>query len=237
VSGDLLHTCPFEELLLKRVLGDATDDDRARLAEHVSQGCPTCAPRFQEEENLERLIDGAFNPLAEEVEKRRAPVLDRLRLELERDGDRRQNRRFRRLGMNALMFLTVLMGIALLSSEYLMFAAITKKLVRSQVVVAETEIHALVLALERHGRELQFLPEDTKAILPALETVRKDGIRIYYSVDRNRIKDGCLLDPWKNPYQYRRTAGGAQMWSMGPNGRDEQGLGDDISRALILIPR
>ena len=38
-------------------------------------------------------------------------------------------------------------------------------------------------------------------------------------------------DPWGRPYRYRRTASGYRLWSLGPNGKDEGGKGDDILRA------
>ncbi len=38
-------------------------------------------------------------------------------------------------------------------------------------------------------------------------------------------------DPWGRPYKYKRTATGYRLWSVGPNGKDENGRGDDILRA------
>ena len=38
-------------------------------------------------------------------------------------------------------------------------------------------------------------------------------------------------DPWGRPYKYKRTATGYRLWSVGPNGKDEGGKGDDILRA------
>ncbi len=47
--------------------------------------------------------------------------------------------------------------------------------------------------------------------------------------------DGCLgkssipSDPWGNVYTYKTTASGYVLWSFGPNGTDESGMGDDIA--------
>ncbi len=38
-------------------------------------------------------------------------------------------------------------------------------------------------------------------------------------------------DPWGRPYKYQRTSSGYRLWSVGPNGKDEGGKGDDILRA------
>ncbi|MFH0945141.1 MAG: type II secretion system protein GspG [Planctomycetota bacterium] len=46
---------------------------------------------------------------------------------------------------------------------------------------------------------------------------------------------GCLgredlpVDPWGNGYSYKTTASGYILWSLGPNGVDEGGQGDDIA--------
>ena len=56
-------------------IGSASDEDKARLRDHVAGGCPSCAPRFAQEEELEGLIARAMQPLETESESRRRPVL------------------------------------------------------------------------------------------------------------------------------------------------------------------
>jgi len=41
-----------------------------------------------------------------------------------------------------------------------------------------------------------------------------------------------ILDPWDHPFAYRRTPGRGEpfvLYSVGPNGIDENGKGDDVS--------
>jgi hypothetical protein len=46
------------------------------------------------------------------------------------------------------------------------------------------------------------------------------------------------LDPWRRPYVYRaRTDGPPQVYSLGPNGIDEHGKGDDISASVQFLQR
>jgi hypothetical protein len=219
--------CPFGEILDRRVLGEATDEDRARLEEHVAQGCPTCVPRYQNEEHLEALVLSAMRPLEEEIERRRGPVLDELKERIAREDERRGGRRRRRLALNTLLFATVVGGVALLSIEFLAYAAIKG----ARIANTKAEVRALQGAVERYAREnAGDLPRDDIDLLPKLARHRTNSDRPYYEVDKIRIDHvGRLLDPWHNPYVYHLTSKGPVVYSMGPNGRDDGGLLDDIA--------
>jgi hypothetical protein len=230
-------TCPFAPLVDRRVLGDASSGETASLEAHVAQGCLVCAPRLREQDRLERLILGAFRPLEHEIEHRRGPVVDRVKDALAREDARRDDRRRRRIGINAIFFFIVAIGLILIAAEYAMYAAGHTKMVRAQRAAAETEVHAVAVALERYGRERGRLPDESVALAQSLGEARVGSERPYYSVDARRVKDGRILDPWGRPYVYKRTVDGALVYSFGPNGRDEEGEGDDVTRRLIFTPR
>lgn len=42
-------------------------------------------------------------------------------------------------------------------------------------------------------------------------------------------RDKLPLDPWGHPYRYVKTDSGYVVWSIGPNGQDENGGGDDLA--------
>ena len=230
--------CPFGELLDKRILGEFSPEDKEKLEAHLRSGCPSCSERWKLEEGLEGLIAGAMEPLAKEAEKRRVPVLDKLRDRLEREDEFRRERRRRRIGMNAVLFLIVSLGVTLLSIEYFAYAAMRKKLLRAQKVACETELNAmrlalLKLAIERGSSEV---PRDRSQLLIALSWKRKDTDRVYYAIDTQRIEplSGLLLDPWNRPYVYKRVGETIKLYSVGPNGADEDGGGDDVSVTGVL---
>lgn len=65
--------------------------------------------------------------------------------------------------------------------------------------------------------------------------------RRYALLDRSRLdKQGRLCDPWGRPYRYhnpaRHTASPIELYSVGPNGRDEGGNGDDIMSEGVPPP-
>lgn len=41
-------------------------------------------------------------------------------------------------------------------------------------------------------------------------------------------RSGRILDGWGRPFVYRRTDGGFRLYSVGPDGRDDDGSGDDV---------
>jgi len=57
-----------------------------------------------------------------------------------------------------------------------------------------------------------------------------DGAELGYT----RIQDGQWLDPWGRPIAYRATrlkfglGWSVRLYSLGPDGRDDNGYGDDI---------
>jgi hypothetical protein len=233
--------CPFGELLDKRILGEFTPDDRARLDAHLKEGCPSCSERWKAEESLEGLIQGAMEPIVHDVEKRRAPVLSKLNERLAREEDYRRERRRRRIGMNAVLFLIMILGVTLLSVEYFAYAAMRRKLLRAQRVVAETELGAIRLALLKLALERghDAVPKDRAGLLVALSQKRTDTDRVYYSIDSSRIdpSNGLLLDPWGHPYVYRLVGDQLRIHSTGPNGVDEEGAGDDVGGITAILPR
>lgn len=225
--------CPFAEILERRVLGDSSEEEDAKLIEHVEQGCPTCAPRFQEDRHLTGLIEGALEPVALEVEARRAIVLSKISDAIARDEEARRTRRLRRMSVNTVLLVTIVSAVVVLSVEYLMMVAVWKRVARAQRVAAEAEENAIVVAMERYRRERGELPSE-KGWLASLSGPRRDKAGPYYSPDPRRVKNGEFLDPWGRPYVYQRTNDGARVISVGPNGRDEGGAGDDVVMHLVV---
>lgn len=233
--------CPFGELLDKRILGEFTPEDRERLDAHLKGGCPSCGERWKHEETIEGLIHGAMEPIAREVERRRGPVLDKLKDRIEKEDQlRRDLRRRRRVGMNGILFLIVALGVTLLSAEFFAYLAMSKKLTKAQRQVAETEVSALRLALMKLALEKGSgeVPKDRAGLYDALRQRRIDADRSYYLPDPGRLDPSTLLllDPWGRPYIYKRVGDQFKIYSVGLNGTDEDGTGDDVGGASAILP-
>jgi hypothetical protein len=232
-------TCPFGELVERRILGAVSDEERLRLEAHLAQGCPSCAPLVSEQDHLERLIQGAFRPLEHEIERRRGVVVDRVKEAVAREDARNQDRRRRRVGVNAILFFIVLTGTIMIAAAYVMTAAYY----RSRVALAKreqarAEVNALVVALFRYRREHQNeLPLDTIQLGVSLGEKRSGSDRAYYTPDATSLRDGAILDPWGHPYVYERRTDGALVWSHGPTGKATANDADAIVCPLVVVPK
>jgi hypothetical protein len=230
--------CPFAELLDRRILGDFTAEDSARLEEHLKQGCSSCSERWKSEARLEASIEGAMAPIARDVERRKPFVLDRLKDRLAREDELRRGRRRRRVGLNAALLLILLLGMSLLAATYLAYFPMRRKLFLAQRGAADTEIRAMLVGLSKlvEQRGKSALPNDRSELALVLGQRRTDIARPYFSPNVVGAEDGTelILDPWKHPYVFKRTPGQVRIYSLGPNGVDEDGGGTNFGMALEL---
>jgi len=107
--------------------------------------------------------------------------------------------------------------------------ALSKRIGRLLVQLTRKEVQRIVNVFGYYKRDFGELPPDKPGHWEQIITERR-----YSSVDRARLdKQGRLCDPWGRPYRYHRPARHIQapmeLYSVGPNGRDEGGQGDDIA--------
>ena len=83
-------------------------------------------------------------------------------------------------------------------------------------------INALSSAIERHQAATSELPRDPKQLAVVA--------RLY--APSTPIRRGSVVDGWKRPFVYRpapESELGYVLYSVGANGRDESGAGDDLA--------
>ena len=110
---------------------------------------------------------------------------------------------------------------------------------RGAVTKAKTTIAALETAIVMYQGDMGEYPETgneslVKALQDDPDDVNWDGP--YMEFKQDEIKDGQLIDPWGSPYEYVSVNGGSpehrnrsyDLCSLGPNGTDDGGTGDDI---------
>ena len=113
---------------------------------------------------------------------------------------------------------------------------------RADDQAAELKKKAHKRLLEWTGVELKELAErlrwyaDDHGNYPAPDTSLKQVLGDDYEFDPGRLTDeGYYVDAWSNRYRLRRPSGGSPLlYSCGPNGKDEQGQGDDV---MVQLPR
>jgi general secretion pathway protein G len=110
---------------------------------------------------------------------------------------------------------------------------------RGAVTKAKTTIASLETAIAMYQGDMGAYPPSGNAeLVAALQEDPKnvDWAGPYAEFKEDELEDGQLMDPWGNPYVYVSVSGGApqhrsrsfDLYSLGPNGADDAGTGDDI---------
>jgi len=110
---------------------------------------------------------------------------------------------------------------------------------KAAVTKAKTTIASLETAIAMYSGDMgKVPPTDNGKLVSALQDDPDniDWQGPYMEFKQDELKDGELVDPWGHPYIYLSVNGGSpehrpksyDLYSLGPNGTDEQGGGDDI---------
>jgi hypothetical protein len=100
----------------------------------------------------------------------------------------------------------------------------------SRVSASRAMIQDLAVALKAYETDFGVYPPPGNACLVrALETHGPKDVPYYQFRDEEMNARHEWLDYWKHPFVYELPAGGKfRLYSWGPNGKDENGAGDDI---------
>ena len=110
---------------------------------------------------------------------------------------------------------------------------------RAAITKAKTTIAALETAIAMYQGDLgEYPPTGNATLVGALQDDPNniDWQGPYMEFKQDELNNGELIDPWGNPYVYVSVSGGSpqhrersfDLYSLGPNGVDDQGAGDDL---------
>lgn len=110
---------------------------------------------------------------------------------------------------------------------------------RASLSKAKTTIAVLETAIAMYSTDMAvYPPTGNEALTSALEDDPNDldWMGPYMEFKEDELEEGELLDPWGQPYLYVSVNGGSpshrtrsyDLWSIGPDGDDGGGTGDDI---------
>lgn len=200
---------------------------------------PAAEPSAEELEALEALeaemgalLGRAYADAVDVMEPGRFDVLQRVRQQVDAEGAqiRRRNRRH---ALRALFYLFNLAAVVLIVIAYMgNHMAIQVMKLNAQRLATRTEVTALTRGLVRYAQDhpQAKLPEEAAALWEALEAG-------YYPFDPTRRSGGKYLDDFGQAYRYRCERGRALIYSVGPNGKDEGGEGDDVLDQWVTFVR
>ena len=110
---------------------------------------------------------------------------------------------------------------------------------RGALTKAKTTIAALETAIAMYQGDMgAYPPTGNETLVKALQEDPHDvnWQGPYMEFKQDELKDSQLVDPWGRPYVYVSVNGGSpehrqrsfDLFSLGPNGVDDHGAGDDI---------
>ena len=111
---------------------------------------------------------------------------------------------------------------------------------RAAITKAKTTIGSLETAIAMYQGDMgSYPPTENANLVRAVseDTDNADWQGPYMEFKQDELENGALLDPWGTPYLYVSVNGGSpkhrtrsfDLYSFGPNGKDDEGGGDDIS--------
>lgn len=243
MSSSGAGTCPFTPLIERDIVGPTLDDhEQTTLEAHLAQGCSACEQLLEshlsddsdEARALDQTVGRAVEEAAARMAEGRAAVLARVDEELRRERAA-QARRVRRRHLRALFYLTNVAAIVLLVVAYVGTVVVVRLQARAaQRLATETELQALVRALTRYVKDHDALPPDARALAAELGKASPAGSP-YFRIDPARLVAGELLDDYGRPYRYVPGSDRALVYSVGPDGRDDQGENDDIGAWVYFV--
>ena len=210
-----------QKLISLYLAGDIGRDDLEALTEHMA-ACEKCRAAFNEAKRYEAALKGVFQ---EALSKSRSPKSRVLR-KIKEQGERPP--RGKSLA-NWFIFLVLMMALAfLIVIAYVSYEKIRQdNLNKSQAARARLQLVTRALNTYRtdHG---SYPPGPNSAMVEALQTGSIESARPYMTFKADELAEGELTDPWGNPYVYKSSGETALIYSTGPDGCDDDGLGDDV---------
>lgn len=244
-------TCPYGPLCERDLSGpDLDDGELARLEEHLTQGCSECEKLIEshlsgegnlsdseERRALDQAVGRAVDDAAERMAPARAAVLARVDDELRRER-RDELLLLRRRNLRAIFYVTNVASLVLLLVAYVGTVIVVRVQLRAaQRQQTDLELQAMRAALARRVKERGALPADARALVVELASRSDAEGPPYYRFDPTRVSEGEYLDVFGRPYRYLPGPDRALLYSVGVDGKDAGGEGDDVAAWVHFADR
>jgi len=98
------------------------------------------------------------------------------------------------------------------------------------VAHCRTEVSGIAQAISAYERDTKKYPP-AGSLVQALSAKGKNG-KAYYEFPKDQVSGGQPVDPWGHPLIYKvggKKGKAFELYSVGPDGKDDGSSGDDIS--------
>jgi type II secretory pathway pseudopilin PulG len=239
-------TCPFTPLI-ERDLGDGPSDldelEQARLEAHLAEGCPVCEGLLEAHltasdargELLDPVVGRAVDDAAERMSASRVSVMARVEEQVRHERAALVSR-LRRRHLRVLFYLVNVAALVMMIVAYVGTVVVVRVQRRAaQRVATSTELQAVVRALTRYVNDHDRLPADARALVVELGRLTPAGTAPYYRFDAARLVGGEYVDDFGRAYRYVPGLDHALVYSVGPDGQDAGGHGDDLAASVYFV--
>jgi hypothetical protein len=239
-----VSACPFVPLCQRDFTGpELAVDELERLQGHLSEGCAECEQVIEDQlsgsgegelatvqHELTEQLSGALAHAEAAMAPVQTAVLARVQDRI-KDGDLLRQRRLRRRALRAVFYVVNLAALFMLTMAYVGTVVAAKYVQREgQALTTRTELQAMIAALHRYEDERGELPPDSRSLVEALQQTRLDREGIpHFPFEPSRLGPDGYLDDFGHPYRYDPIGSRAVIYSVGPNGRDDDAEQDDLA--------
>ena len=226
-----MTACDQTQSYLEKFLGGAASPEQVASFETHSAGCSPCHSAFARAAEFDTMMKAAVPGMAGGFHSPREAVLHRVEVGAAPIDGASVIQPYRVPRWRAVRWSLMLGFVATLAITFEGIASVAfiqKKARRTQ---AELEVRVFHHFIHQYHAQTRALPAsgNTAMVVDLMGHWRKPGRRLFgFPFEADRLVDSQALDPWGRPYVYESDGGTFNLYSVGENGRDDQGEGDDV---------
>lgn len=229
--------CEGRDSYLEKFLwGEATPEEVAKFESH-SAGCVSCREAFGAAAFFDGALKGALPAMASQIGNPREAVLEKITIGNLMNARPPSWKTIRWRAVRWVLLFGLLATLAVSFEGFVTVALARKKMLRE---LCAAEVKTFGSFIQRHDDPTgisRLGAENSDMVADLVTYWSRRGFRRSYPFDEDRVVDGQALDPWDKPYVYQSTGDSFVLYSLGENGRDDQGGGDDVTYSSTLRAR
>lgn len=224
-----MNACNQTRPYMEKFLGGAASPEEVAAFEAHAATCSPCHGAFAEVAAYDTAMKAVVPALAVPFSNPREAVLGNIEVGHLMGKPVQPYRVPRWRAVRWVLMLGFLATLAITFEGIASVAIIKKKARRAE---AEMEVRAISHFIHRFHADNRRLPEtgNTAMVIDLMGHFRKPDRRIVaFPFEARRLDESQALDPWGRPYVYEARGRTFSFYSVGEDGRDDGGKGDDVT--------
>jgi hypothetical protein len=218
--------CDRSQAYVEKFLGgEATAEEVAAFEGHAAT-CSPCREAFQAASTFDTAMKASVPHWTAGLSNPREAVLQKIEMGRLMG---RTSTPYPAVRWRAVRWTLFIGFLAFLAIQFQALATFAVQREVARKTQAQQQARAYSHFLHRYQAETGALPEsgNTRMALALMREFRHPQLHTF-PFDAAEIVDEQVLDPWRRPWVYRSDGRSFTFYSLGENGRDDQGEGDDV---------